>query len=102
MGTMYRKQTTPKSLRPRQSLLPAGQRVAAKLAGGGDGDDVQEAGEVAKEGADKRTGLPGGRRPLSLLKRVAWRRRQTALLSHYELCLHWQELPMRSGSRRRT
>merc|ERR1711879_812223 len=30
-----RQQTTSKSLRPRQSLLPAGQRVAAKLAGSG-------------------------------------------------------------------
>merc|ERR1712107_45344 len=70
--------------------------VAAKLAGGGDGDDVQEAGELAQEGADKGTGLPGGRRPLSLLERVAWRRRQTAVLSHHELCLHWQEVPMRS------
>ena len=93
-----RQQTTPKSLCAGQSLLPAGQRVAAKLAGGGDGDDVQEAGELAQEGADEGTGLPGTRRPLSLLERVAWRRRQTALLSHYELCLHWQEVPMRSGS----
>merc|ERR1712004_945644 len=58
----------------------------------------QEAGELAKEGADKRTGLPGTRRPLSLLERVAWRRRQTTVLSHHELCLHWQEVPMRSGS----
>merc|ERR1712213_301963 len=37
-----------------------------------------------------------GEGDLSLFKRVAWRRRQTALLSHHELCLHWQEVPMRS------
>merc|ERR1711879_689474 len=49
-----RQQTTSKSLRPRQSLLPAGQRVAAKLAGGGDGDDVGHSGDYGSGRARQR------------------------------------------------